>query len=130
MHTEKVLPSDVLILYRSHIPFKNLLPMELGMLVAPDYSVRLVDSDNYANKNFPLLEPGILTVSTLASANGYDAPIVFLMGADDLTDDTKGRAQFYVAATRAKYQLHVSGIRHDQRTLVDEIVEVLSNNVG
>jgi len=69
-----------------------------------------VDRLHNVNKNFPLLEEGVLTVSTIASAKGYDAPIVFLLGADQLEGSIHDRAAFYVGATRAKLRLIITGV--------------------
>jgi hypothetical protein len=59
---------------------------------------------------------------------GY-ASIVFLMGTDRLDgDETEHRATLYVGATRAKFQLLVSGDQRAVPTLLEEIaaaVEVL-----
>jgi len=50
-----------------------------------------------------------LTFSTIASAKGYDAPVVFLAGVDYVETTEKSRALFYVGATRAKHMLYISG---------------------
>jgi hypothetical protein len=81
-----------------------------------------VDSAHNANKHFPLLEDGVLTVSTIASAKGYDAPVVFLLGADELSGSTQDRAIFYVGTTRAKLHLVVTGVKKNTPTLLDEVV--------
>jgi superfamily I DNA and RNA helicase len=65
----------------------------------------------------------VLTVSTIASAKGYDAPVVFLLGVDHLRSDRKeDRALFYVGATRSKFHLVVSGVGPRQGTLLEEAV--------
>ena len=61
------------------------------------------DKDKY------IFQRGRLTLSTVHGAKGYDAPIVFLVGADRFPVDTNGRAAFYVGATRSKMLLSVSG---------------------
>ncbi len=50
-----------------------------------------------------------LTLSTVKSAKGYDAYVVFLVGAHVFRGDVEGRAAFYVGATRAKHLLTVTG---------------------
>lgn len=62
------------------------------------------DRDGY------IFQPGHLTVSTVYGVKGYDAPIVFVVGTDRFAYTTEGRAAFYVAATRAKLFLYVTGV--------------------
>lgn len=118
---QKVIPSDVLVLYPSHWPYKDPLWRGLQDAIGPEHRVRPVDREHEANKRLPLMEEGVLTVSTIASAKGYDAPIVFLLGADELGTDTQHRALFYVGITRAKLRVVVSGMAKPERTLLDEI---------
>jgi hypothetical protein len=122
VHEQRVVPSDILVLYKTHYGYKNDLIPALERAVGGGYSVRQIRSDDADSKSRPLIEDGTLTVSTIASAKGYDAPIVFLLGADKLATDTKGRASFYVGATRAKLSLTVSGVQRDSQTLLDEVV--------
>lgn len=56
---------------------------------------------------------------TVFSAKGYDAPVVFLLGTDLFPYTKEGRAAFYVAATRAKLRLFVSGLWRDRSLLVE-----------
>jgi hypothetical protein len=72
-----------------------------------------------ANKDSYLFAPGKLTLATVFSAKGYDAPIVFLLGADLFPYTKEGRAAFYVAATRAKLRLFVTGLWRDRSLLVE-----------
>ena len=106
---ERVRPSDVLVLLDSPAGFDR-LDARLKGAVGDGVTIRRVDKRHDANKRLPLIEDGVLTVSTVASAKGYDAPVVVLVGTDRLTTDRKGRALFYVAATRARLALHVSGL--------------------
>lgn len=55
-----------------------------------------------------LCQRGHLTVSTVASAKGYDACCVLLPGVNAFPDDVSGRAMFYVGCTRALEYLEVS----------------------
>jgi serine/threonine protein kinase len=57
-----------------------------------------------------IFQEGRLTVSTIHSAKGYDAWVVFLLGVDQYDSDVEGRAMFYVGATRPKLLLYVSGV--------------------
>jgi superfamily I DNA and RNA helicase len=75
------------------------------------------DRDHY------IFRPGCLTVSTVYGAKGYDAPLVFVVGADRFSDANDGRAAFYVAATRAKLFLTVTGVDRPD-TLLREAMAV------
>ncbi|MCB0129114.1 MAG: ATP-binding domain-containing protein, partial [Caldilineaceae bacterium] len=75
------------------------------------------------NKDQPLLGANRLTFSTVYSAKGYDAPVVFVIGADLFPYTKEGRAEFYVAATRAKLRLFISGVWRD-RSLLGEAAMV------
>ncbi len=57
-----------------------------------------------------LHQRGWLSVSTVASAKGYDAYCILLAGAHEFPVDVQGRASFYVACTRAIEYLEVFGI--------------------
>ncbi len=117
----KVVPSDILILYNSHHEYADTLGPKLATVLGGEDRLRFVDSAHQENKNYPLIEDGVLTVSTIASAKGYDAPVVFLLGVDQLRSDrTEDRALFYVGATRAKLHLVVAGIRMKTATLLEE----------
>ncbi|MEX1026861.1 MAG: hypothetical protein WD049_02470, partial [Candidatus Paceibacterota bacterium] len=54
-----------------------------------------------------------LTLSTTASAKGYDAYCVLLASANDFDRDVIGRINFYVGCTRAIEYLEVFAHRHD-----------------
>jgi hypothetical protein len=119
----KVVPSDILILYNSHHEYAESLGPKLATVLGSDRRVRFVDSAHKGSKDRPLIEDGVLTVSTIASAKGYDAPVVFLLGVDHLRSDRKeDRALFYVGATRSKFHLVVSGVGPRQGTLLEEAV--------
>ena len=66
-----------------------------------------------------IFEEGELTLASVKAAKGYDCPIVFLLGADSFPTDVAGRASFYVAATRAKMHLFVTGMNR-ANTLASE----------
>lgn len=59
------------------------------------------------NKDQPAIQTGVLTVSTVASAKGYDAPYVLLASAHEFAGDIERRASFYVGCTRAREWLEV-----------------------
>lgn len=110
LHVDGVMPSDILILSK-HYKFMDGLEEALTGVLGHHGSIRFVDAEHPENKRKPLFDRGILTLCTVASAKGYDAPVVFVMGADDFHADDKGRASFYVACTRAKLALIVTGVR-------------------
>lgn len=62
-------------------------------------------------KDALLHQRGWLSLSTVASAKGYDAYCVLLAGADEFPIDVQGRASFYVACTRAIEYLEVFASR-------------------
>lgn len=69
------------------------------------------------HKDQSLFTPAQLTLSTVFGAKGYDAPVVFVVGTDLFPYTKEGRAAFYVAATRAKMPLYVSGVWRDRSLL-------------
>ncbi len=84
-------------------------------------------------KSSYIFEKNVLTISTVHSAKGYDAGVVFFAGLHDLSPDieldkstrikseAERRAIFYVGATRAKYKLYLSGAKIDNYDLLQEI---------
>ena len=106
---EGVLPSDVLVLAASPAGFAD-LERRLRDAVGPNFGVRVIDKRHDANKDAPLIAEGTLTLSTVASAKGYDAAVTILMGVDRIDADDRGRATFYVGATRAKHALMLCGV--------------------
>ena len=73
-------------------------------------------------KDQPLNHKGKLTLSTVASAKGYDAYCVLLASANEFVSDVKGRASFYVSCrscTRAIEYLEV--FAYEKKGLVIEM---------
>jgi len=60
-----------------------------------------------------LRQRGRLSLSTVASAKGYDAYCVLIASADDFPTDVSGRASFYVGCTRAIEYLEVFAQRRN-----------------
>jgi superfamily I DNA/RNA helicase len=116
---KEVAPEDILILAGKSTSF-DLLEQQLG-----EIPTRLVGGRSRATQDEPLIQTGMLTISTIASAKGYDAPIVLLIDTDDLPASTAGRALFYVGATRARRYLVVTGVK-SAGSLLDEAVSVSS----
>ncbi len=97
---------------------------------------KIINAYKKEEKNSFIFEKDALTISTIHSAKGYDASIVFIIGLDDFTDkynkcdnkeekhfryQTECRALFYVGATRAKYLLYLSGVDDHPNLLLKEI---------
>ena len=70
-------------------------------------------------KDQPLCQKDRLTISTVASAKGYDAYCVLLASANAFGADVRGRASFYVGCTRAVEYLEVFG--YAKEGLVNEL---------
>lgn len=106
---ESVRPEDILLLFNRPSTF------EYGLLISkiqdklPNLEFILPFGDSRDKDEF-IFQRGKLTISTIYGAKGYDAPIVFLCGVDKFELESEGRASFYVGATRAKYNLYLSGV--------------------
>lgn len=59
------------------------------------------------DRDLPLCPRDCVSVSTVASAKGYDAYCVLLASVNENRADVKGRASFYVGCTRAREYLEV-----------------------
>jgi superfamily I DNA and RNA helicase len=101
-----LLPQDLLILtYRrdraSEIAFA--LANRLG-----SERVRCAFGENEKDKS--AIQDNQVTVSTVATAKGYDAPYVVVSSIHDFPDDIEGRVSLYVACTRAREWLTISSV--------------------
>jgi len=120
---EDVRTEDVLVLMNSPENFNfEMLKEKIvekidGLEFIEPFGSNKKDKDRY------IFQAGKLTISTIHGAKGYDAPIVFLAGIDMIRTDKEGRAAFYVAATRAKMFLYLSGITQ-QYSLLEEARKV------
>jgi superfamily I DNA and RNA helicase len=124
---EEVRPEDILIVfYRSSLFDYQALERRIATAF-PDLHFIHPFGDNREDKERYIFQPGHLTVSTVYGAKGYDAPVVFLVGADRFETSREGRAAFYVAATRAKLLLYVTGVSqpHSLLTEAKAVCEVL-----
>ena len=114
---------DILVVFRTDFDYRKLADQirarcpKLTKFIKPYGSPRNADKDRY------IFEEHAFTLGTVESVKGYDAPIVFLVGADFMQNDKEGRASFYVAATRAKMRLYVSG-RSVKGSLAEEALSV------
>lgn len=133
---EQVRLEDILVLFRDAESFKD-LPGRIQQQRVPGLKgfLRPYHSGGKGDRDRYILSPGQLTLSTVYGAKGYDAHVVFLVGADLFPasgDENKGRAAFYVAATRAKHLLYVTGVARTKHTLLDEtrsVTELLKDEV-
>lgn len=117
---EAVRPEDILLIADQPRSVSLDLPALLAQLQQrlPELAIHHAYGDR-ANKDDYLFTEHQLTIASVYSAKGYDAPIVFLLGADLFPYTKEGRAAFYVAATRAKYRLVITGLWRDRSLLVE-----------
>ena len=96
--------------------------MSLQGAITPDQHSNHQDKDNY------IFRKNHITLSTTKGAKGYDAYIVFLLGADLFPATSEGRASFYVGVTRSKLGIYISGILKEFNLLHEslKIKEVLN----
>ncbi len=119
LKVQQVRPEDVLLLFYGEVGAYQFaaLPVTLRVklpgvrAIHQPYGKHLAADGKSKAKDMDLLQPQSLTLTTVQAAKGYDAPIVFLLGADLFNTDTEDRAAFYVAATRARLQLFVTGLQ-------------------
>lgn len=128
---EQVRLDDILVIFKEPDAFKDLPALleaanipGLEGFITPYFSGPRDDRDRF------IFEPNHLTLSTPYGAKGYDAHVVFVVGTDLFRasgDDNMGRAAFYVAATRAKNVLYVSGTERPEPTLLSETSQLLAS---
>lgn len=121
---EAVRPEDILVLFQQPA-FINLFGLKQQIQQAIPGQQFIEPYGTSDDKHSYIFRPGYLTLSTIYGAKGYDDPIVFVIGADRFETDTKGRAAFYVGATRAKMLLYVTGMERGQ-SLLSETKAVLN----
>lgn len=104
LEREGLLPQDILVL-----TFTRDRALQIAAAIAErigEERVRCVFEA--AEKDRLAIQSDRISVSTVASAKGYDAPYVMLASLHDFTDDVEGRASLYVGCTRAREWLEVS----------------------
>ena len=107
MKNDGLLPQDILVLtYRRDraLQLAKAIAVRIG-----ENRIRCPFKDDA--KDSLAIEPGKITVSTVASSKGYDAPQVLLGSINDFPTTVEGRACFYVGCTRAREWLEVSATR-------------------
>jgi len=118
---EEVRPEDILILAPQRWVIDGLLDKiskrQNGCIQGFNQPHRRGEKDEY------IFSAGNITMSTIHSAKGYDAPVVFLIGGNLFQRTSEGRATFYVGATRAKHLLYIAGLNRSN-TLSEEANEI------
>jgi superfamily I DNA and RNA helicase len=121
---ENVRPEDILVTFQHSGEFLDLESYIQAKVRGVQGFVKPFGKDSKnPDKDSYIFRKGHLTISTTKGAKGYDAPVVFLAGADQFENNREGRASFYVGATRAKMLLFVSGLNSDL-SLVQEAHKV------
>jgi hypothetical protein len=117
---QKVRPEDILVLAHSWQRVSGIAGAirDAALTSIDEVHVARDEQDRILRKR------GCLTLSTVASAKGYDAYCVLLASADDFPTDVSGRASFYVGCTRAIEYLEV--FAHGRKGLVVELEKVLA----
>ena len=129
VHDHSVRPEQIAVLYMKDLKKNNLTLRQLLQLVKDripsDTLHGFVHSfDDNFRRAFQFKRNHI-TVGKVSWLKGYEAPVVFLMAADTFGADPRGRASFYVGATRDKQLLYVSGVRSAiDPSLLEESLDV------
>lgn len=113
INDEHVRTEDILVLFSSQSFFDYQTLINKINEYIPELEFILPFGSESGDKDRYILQAGKLTLSTVHGAKGYDAPIVFIVGADKFNLDREGRASFYVGATRAKLFLYLTGIEKE-----------------
>jgi len=116
---QRVRPEDILVLAHS---WKRVFESARSITEAKIQSLEGVHVAK-DNQDRRLRQRGYLSLSTVASAKGYDAYCTLLVASNDFTADLKGRASFYVGCTRAIEYLEV--FAHERKGLVLEFERAL-----
>ncbi len=116
---QRVRPEDILVLGHS---WKRVLEFATAITEAKIQSLRGVHVAK-DNQDRRLRQRGYLSLSTVASAKGYDAYCTLLVASNDFAADLRGRASFYVGCTRAIEYLEV--FAHERKGLVLEFERAL-----
>jgi hypothetical protein len=123
---QEVRPEDILIL-----TFQNSRVTQLAAAIDAAQILGVAAIHNAAakdKKDATLGQNGCLTVSTVASAKGYDAYCVLLASANEFKTDVTGRASFYVGCTRAVEYLEV--FAYERKGLAVELEAALGRLRG
>jgi len=120
LREEGLLPQDILVL-----TFTRHRATELARAIAARVgNDRVCRPYEDREKDDIAIRPDKITVSTVASAKGYDAPYVLIGSLDEFSDDLEGRVSLYVACTRARDWLDVTAV--GRTSLVREFERALA----
>ncbi len=106
-----VQPHEILLVCKNPMRLEQDLEREIRRRMPGMPSLHKPYGKDNSDKGKILFQEGTLTLASVHAAKGYDCPVVLLFGADVFEADVESRATFYVAATRAKMRLFVSGLR-------------------
>jgi superfamily I DNA/RNA helicase len=117
---QQVRPEDIhlLVYYRNQV--EKLIDVVAAARIPSVQGIHIATS----RKDELLHQRGFLSISTVASAKGYDAYCVLIADGDSFPTDTQGRASFYVACTRAIEYLEV--FASSRSGLVAEMQEAIA----
>ncbi len=108
--TEGVRSSDILILFPKNHRCQAMADALLNAMVQGRLPIQgVVRCFSKLDVDGAFQREGYITVSSIHGAKGHDAAVVMLGGIEYLEDTLQYRAQFYVAATRARHSLRLSG---------------------
>ena len=106
MQEDGLLPQDILVL-----TYQRRRARELAAAISDRLGTGMVRCPfEDEAKDAIAIAPGTITVSTVASSKGYDAPQVLLASVDQFPESVEGRVGFYVGCTRAREWLEVSTV--------------------
>jgi hypothetical protein len=120
---QEVRPEDVLVLSFARQRVSQLADAVVAAKIPGVAGVHVA----FDEKDQPLGRKGHVTLSTVASAKGYDAYCVLLASANEFPTDVMGRASFYVGCTRAIEYLEA--FAYERKGLAAELEAVLSRLV-
>jgi superfamily I DNA and RNA helicase len=101
---EGLLPQDLLIL-----TFRKERALEVAKRLEEKIgSNKVARPFEDSQKDDLAIQADRISVSTVASAKGYDAPFVIVASLESFPDNVEGRASLYVACTRAREWLQLS----------------------
>ncbi|MFW6211156.1 MAG: 3'-5' exonuclease, partial [bacterium] len=135
IENQHVRPDDIAIMSYKRRNCDKIADSLESVLGSSEKSCHIVRAHHHEEKNSLIFREDCVTVSTIHGAKGYDANIVFLAGIHELSTEnmpnydqtersrheTAARAICYVGATRAKYMLHISGVKSEKESLLDEV---------
>ena len=121
---QRVRPQDILVLSMSQRRIEAIAPAVAAAKIpgVDEIHVAFREQDRLLGRR------STLTLSTTASAKGYDAYCVLLASANEFEGDLRGRINFYVGCTRAIEYLEVFG--HRNEGLLAEWERVLAGQTG